>query len=48
MDFGFQTEDRSLQYLEYHGFDVIWVPGSQLSIGGGSFHCVTAPIHREA
>ena len=48
MDFGDQTDGNSLQFLEEHGFDVIGIPGSQLSIGGGGPHCMTAPIHREA
>ncbi len=48
MDFGDQTDGNSLQFLEEHGFDVIGIPGSQLSIEGGSSFCVTAPICREA
>ncbi len=48
MDFGDQVDGNSLQFLEGLCFDVIGVPRSQLSIGGGSSLCVTAPICREA
>jgi arginine deiminase len=44
----YEWNERIMGILEERGFDVIGIPGSQLSIGGGGPHCMTAPIHREA
>jgi len=44
----YEWNERIMAILEERGFDVIGIPGSQLSIGGGGPHCMTAPIHREA
>ena len=43
----YEWNERILSILEKRGFDVIGIPGSQLSIGGGGPHCMTAPILRE-
>lgn len=43
----YEWNERILGILEERGFDVIGIPGSQLSIGGGGPHCMTAPILRE-
>jgi N-dimethylarginine dimethylaminohydrolase len=43
----YEWNERIMGILEERGFDVIGIPGSQLSIGGGGPHCMTAPILRE-
>ena len=43
----YEWNERIMGLLEERGFDVIGIPGSQLSIGGGGPHCMTAPILRE-
>ena len=43
----YEWNERIIDILEEWGFDVISIPGSQLSIGGGGPHCMTAPILRE-
>ena len=43
----YEWNERIMGVLGERGFDVIGIPGSQLSIGGGGPHCMTAPIHRE-
>ncbi len=43
----YEWNERVMGILEDRGFDVIGIPGSQLSIGGGGPHCMTAPILRE-
>ena len=43
----YEWNERIMGILEDRGFDVIGIPGSQLSIGGGGPHCMTAPILRE-
>jgi arginine deiminase len=42
----YEWNERIIDVLEERGFDVIRIPGSQLSIGGGGPHCMTAPILR--
>ncbi len=42
----YEWNERIMGLLEERGFDVIGIPGSQLSIGGGGPHCMTAPILR--
>jgi len=42
----YEWNERIMGLLEEQGFDVISIPGSQLSIGGGGPHCMTAPILR--
>ncbi len=42
----YEWNERIMGLLEDRGFDVIGIPGSQLSIGGGGPHCMTAPILR--
>ncbi len=42
----YEWNERIMGLLEEQGFDVIGIPGSQLSIGGGGPHCMTAPILR--
>lgn len=43
----YEWNERITSILGDRGFDVIGIPGSQLSIGGGGPHCMTAPILRE-
>ncbi len=43
----YEWNERIIGLLEERGFDVIGIPGSQLSIGGGGPHCMTCPILRE-
>jgi len=43
----YEWNERIMGVLGERGFDVIGISGSQLSIGGGGPHCMTAPIHRE-
>lgn len=43
----YEWNGKIIGILEERGFNVIGIPGSQLSIGGGSPYCMTAPIHRE-
>ena len=43
----YEWNERIMGILRDQGFDVIGIPGSQLSIGGGGPHCMTAPILRE-
>lgn len=43
----YEWNERIMKILEKRGFDVIGIPGNQLSIGGGGPHCMTCPIHRE-
>ena len=43
----YEWNERIMSILGDRGFDVIGIPGSQLSIGGGGPHCMTAPILRE-
>jgi arginine deiminase len=43
----YEWNERIMGILGDRGFDVIGIPGSQLSIGGGGPHCMTAPILRE-
>ena len=43
----YEWNERIMGLLEERGFDVIGIPGSQLSVGGGGPHCMTAPILRE-
>jgi N-dimethylarginine dimethylaminohydrolase len=42
----YEWNERIIKILEDRGFDVIEIAGSQLSIGGGGPHCMTAPILR--
>ena len=42
----YEWNERIMGLLEERGFDVVGIPGSQLSIGGGGPHCMTAPILR--
>ena len=42
----YEWNERIMGLLDERGFDVIGIPGSQLSIGGGGPHCMTAPILR--
>jgi arginine deiminase len=42
----YEWNERIIPLLEERGFDVIRMPGSQLSIGGGGPHCLTCPILR--
>jgi arginine deiminase len=42
----YEWNERIMGILEDRGFDVIGIPGSQLSLGGGGPHCMTAPILR--
>ncbi|MGD2200208.1 MAG: arginine deiminase family protein [Candidatus Bathyarchaeota archaeon] len=42
----YEWNERIMGILEDQGFDVIGIAGSQLSIGGGGPHCMTAPIKR--
>ena len=43
----YEWNERIMSILGDRGFDVIGIPGSQLSIGGGGPHCMTAPVLRE-
>ena len=43
----YEWNERIIPMLEDHGFDVIRIPGSQLSIGGGGPHCMTCPTLRD-
>lgn len=43
----YEWNERITLLLEDRGFDVIKIPGSQLSIGGGGPHCMTCPALRE-
>ena len=43
----YEWNERIMETLEDRGFDVIGIPGSQLSLGGGGPHCMTAPLLRE-
>jgi arginine deiminase len=42
----YEWNERIIGLLEERGFDIIPIQGSQLSIGGGGPHCMTAPILR--
>jgi arginine deiminase len=42
----YEWNERIIKILEDRGFDVIGIAGSQLSIGCGGPHCMTAPILR--
>jgi len=43
----YEFNERIIGILEERGFDVIPIPGSQLSIGGGGPHCMTCPLLRD-
>jgi arginine deiminase len=43
----YEWNERIIGILDDRGFDVLTIPGSQLSIGGGGPHCMTCPILRE-
>ncbi|MFQ6053059.1 MAG: dimethylarginine dimethylaminohydrolase family protein [Candidatus Bathyarchaeia archaeon] len=43
----YEWNERIIGELEERGFDIIRIPGSQLSLGGGGPHCMTCPILRE-
>ena len=43
----YEWNERIMDILEQRGFDVIGIPGSQLSIGGGGPHCMTCPVLRD-
>ena len=43
----YEWNERIIGILDERGFDVLTIPGSQLSIGGGGPHCMTCPILRE-
>ena len=43
----YEWNERIIPLLEDRGLDVISIPGSQLSVGGGGPHCMTCPILRE-
>lgn len=43
----YEWNERIVGILDDRGFDVLTIPGSQLSIGGGGPHCMTCPILRE-
>ncbi len=43
----YEWNERIMETLKDRGFDVIGIPGSQLSLGGGGPHCMTAPLLRE-
>jgi arginine deiminase len=44
----YEWNERLIEVLGDRGFDVLTIPGSQLSIGGGGPHCVTCPILRDS
>jgi arginine deiminase len=43
----YEWNERIISELEDRGMDVIRIPGSQLSLGGGGPHCMTCPILRD-
>jgi N-dimethylarginine dimethylaminohydrolase len=43
----YEWNERVMELLDDRGFDIIGIPGSQLSIGGGGLHCMTCPILRD-
>ena len=43
----YEWNERIIPILEDYGFEVLKIPGSQLSIGGGGPHCMTCPILRD-
>jgi len=43
----YEWNERLIELLDDRGFDIIGIPGSQLSIGGGGPHCMTCPILRD-
>ena len=43
----YEWNERIIETLKDRGFDVIGILGSQLSLGGGGSHCMTAPLVRE-
>ncbi|RLI08547.1 hypothetical protein DRO42_06145 [Candidatus Bathyarchaeota archaeon] len=43
----YEWNERIIGELEDRGFDVIRIPGSQLSLGGGGPHCMTCPLLRD-
>jgi arginine deiminase len=43
----YEWNERVIGLLEERGFDVIGIPGCQLSLGGGGPHCMTCPILRD-
>ncbi|MBS7637451.1 hypothetical protein KEJ49_00955 [Candidatus Bathyarchaeota archaeon] len=43
----YEWNERIIAELEERGLDVIRIPGSQLSLGGGGPHCMTCPILRD-
>ncbi len=43
----YEWNERIIGELEDGGLDVIRIPGSQLSLGGGGPHCMTCPILRD-
>lgn len=43
----YEWNERIMGILQERGFDVIGIPGSQLSIGGGGPHCMTCPVLRD-
>lgn len=43
----YEWNERVMELLDDRGFDIIGIPGSQLSIGGGGPHCMTCPILRD-
>ncbi len=43
----YEWNERLIEILVDRGFDVLTIPGSQLSIGGGGPHCMTCPILRD-
>ena len=44
----YEWNERLIEVLDDRGFDVLTIPGSQLSIGGGGPHCMTCPILRDS
>lgn len=43
----YEWNERIMGILQERGFDIIGIPGSQLSIGGGGPHCMTCPVLRD-
>jgi arginine deiminase len=43
----YDWNERIIGILDDRGFEVLTIPGSQLSIGGGGPHCMTCPILRD-